>query len=176
MSIKDQLLVGRTLLDIGAAVDTGNSTSKPMGTSPYIFNPSATSGNYFQALSQKSRRLQLVANMTTGALNWLGTHTLSAGGNAAGLDLSQQASRTEIDYLRTDGTLSEVATFSGPSAFRLANTQIGGYAQDVWRPLKPIVFSAGVRTDWDRLIHQDVPICRAADCDELVECPLTMDE
>ncbi len=60
----------------------------------------------------------------------------------------------QIDFVRTDGTLSDLATFSGPAAFRLSNTQIGGYAQDLWRPVKPIVFSVGVRADRDRLIQQ----------------------
>jgi hypothetical protein len=58
--------------------------------------------------------------------------------------------------------LSERATFSNPdgsigtAAFRLADTQLGGYAQDLWRPIKHVVFSLGVRTDWDRLIHENV--------------------
>jgi hypothetical protein len=158
VSAKDQIWVGRTLFDVGVAVDTGHANSNPLGASPYIVTPITKSGNYFQALSQKSRRLQLIGDMTTGSLNWFGSHTLSAGWNAAGLDFSQQASRSEIDFHRADtnATLSDVATFSGPAAFRLANTQIGGYAQDVWRPLKHFVLSVGVRTDWDRLIHKNI--------------------
>ena len=169
VSAKDQIWIGRTLFSVGAAVDTGNAQSNPLGTSTYIVTPTTASGNYFQALSQQSRRLQSIGNLTTGSLSWFGSHTLSAGWNAAGLDFSQQASRNEIDYYRADinssglqvepppaSTLSEIATFSGPPALRMTNTQIGGYAQDLWRPLKPIMFSVGVRTDWDRLIHKDV--------------------
>ncbi len=158
VSVKDQIWVGRTLFDIGAAVDTGTMNSNPLGTMTYVVTPTTAAGNYFQALSQKSRRLQLIGDVTTGSLNWLGSHTLSAGWNIAGLDFSQQAARGEIDFRRADAnaTLSDVATFSGPSSFRMANTQVGGYAQDVWRPLKPIVFSVGIRTDWDRLIQESV--------------------
>jgi hypothetical protein len=167
VSVKDQIWVGRTMFEVGAAVDTGHNDTSPQGTATYIVTPSAASGNYFQALSQQSRRLQAMGNMTTGLLNWFGTHTISAGWNVAGLDFSQQASRSEIDFYRADrnssgiqiepppaSTLSEVATFSGPPAFRVANTQVGGYAQDLWRPFKLVVFSIGVRTDWDRLIHK----------------------
>ena len=158
VSLKDQIWIGRTLFDVGAAVDTGRNDSTPQGTLPYVITPSSTSGNYFQAFSQRSRRLQLIGNMATGTLDWFGTHTLSAGWNADGLDFSQEASRTEIDFLRADATssLSEVATFAGPAALRVADTQLGGYAQDLWRPIKPIVVSVGVRTDWDRLIHENV--------------------
>jgi hypothetical protein len=158
VSVKDQIWVGRTLFDVGVAVDTGGSNSNPQGALPYIVTPSSASGNYFQALSQKSRRVQLIGNVATGALEWFGTHTLSAGWNADGLDFTQQASRTEIDFLRADATssLSEVSTFSGPTALYMADTQLGGYAQDIWRPIKHVVFSVGVRTDWDRLIHENV--------------------
>ncbi len=158
VSLKDQIWIGRTLIDIGAALDTGNSSSTPLGSSPYVVTPTTATGNYFQSLSRQSRRVQTVGDITTASLNWFGSHTLSAGWNVAGLDFSQQAARSEIDFDRADATasLSEVATFSGPSAFRLANTQVGGYAQDLWRPMKLVVFSVGLRTDWDRLIHKDV--------------------
>jgi hypothetical protein len=162
VSVKDQIWVGRTLFEIGAAVDTGSSDSQPQGFAPYVVTPSSTSGNYFQTYTQNSRRLQLVGNMTTGALDFFGKHTLSAGWNADGVDFSQQATRSEIDFQRADTSLSDRATFtnrggrSGPASVQLANTQIGGYTQDLWRPLKPIVFSVGVRTDWDRFLHENV--------------------
>jgi hypothetical protein len=162
VSVKDQIWVGRTLFDVGAAVDTGSNDSDPRGMSPYVVTPSSTSGNYFQSSTQSSRRLQLVGNWTTGALDFVGTHTLSAGWNADSLDFSQRASRTEIDVQRSDTSLSDRTTFrnrdgsSGPAVFQLANTQFGGYAQDLWRPWKRIVFSVGVRTDWDRLIHENI--------------------
>ncbi len=162
VSVKDQIWMGRTLFDVGAAVDTGTNVSNPQGALTYVVTPSSTSGNYFQSYSQHSRRLQLVGNLTTGALELSGTHTLSAGWNADGVDFTQRASRSGIDYQRSDTSLSDRATFSnrdgssGPAAFRMANTQFGGYAQDLWRPWKPIVFSVGVRTDWDRLIHENV--------------------
>jgi hypothetical protein len=162
VSVKDQIWVGRTLFDVGAAVDTGRNDSNPQGTQPYVVTPSGTAGNYFLTYTQKSRRLQLVGNLTTGALDLFGTHTISAGWNADGLDFSQQASRDEIDSQRSDGSLSDRTTFAnrdgstGPAVFRQSNTQVGGYAQDLWRPWKPIVFSLGVRADWDRLITENV--------------------
>ncbi len=164
VSLKDQIWLGRTLFDVGVAFDTGNSTANPLGTSPYVVAPTTASGNYFQALSQNSRRLQTIGDLTTGSLSWFGSHTLSVGWNVAGLDFSQQAARSEIEFVRADATasLSEVATFSGPAAFRMTNTQVGGYAQDIWRPQKHFIFSAGVRTDWDRLIHRNLVEPRVA--------------
>ena len=156
VSAMDQIWAGSTLVEIGAAVDTGTSDSAPDGTGLYIVAPSTASGNYFQSQEQESRRLQLVGDVTRGNLNWHGTHTLSAGGNLDGLDFSQQSTRGAIDFQRADGTLSDHVTFNGPSALRLANTQAGAFAQDLWRPVKPVVFSLGVRTDWDRLIDKHI--------------------
>ncbi len=162
VSAKDQVWTGGTLLEIGAAVDTGSSNSAPRGTAPYVVTPSSATGNYFQSQGQQSRRVQLNGEVTTGNLNWHGTHILSAGANLDGLDFSQQSTRSPIDFLRADSTISDEATFGGPGALRLANTQAGGFAQDLWRPVKPLVFSVGVRTDWDRLIDRDIVEPRVA--------------
>lgn len=154
VSVKDQIWVGKTLVELGVATDSVHSTNDPQGNATYVVTPSTSSGNYFQALSQQSHRLQMVGNISLDAFNFWGTHTLSGGLNADGLVFSQQAARSEIDFEREDGTLSDRATFSGPSAFHLSNTQFGIYGQDLWRPIKPIVFSIGVRADWDRLVGQ----------------------
>jgi hypothetical protein len=153
-SLKDQIWIGSVLLELGAAGDTGHSTNDPQGNATYVVTPSGASGNYFQTVAQQSQRLQLIGDVTSGSLKLWGSHTISAGWNVDGIDFAQQASRTEINFLRSDGTLADLATFGGPAAFRLSNTQIGGYAQDLWRPVKPIVFSVGVRADRDRLIQR----------------------
>ena len=153
VSAKDQIWLGRTLLELGAATDSTWSTTEPLGTATYVVTPSSTAGNYFQALKQQSRRIQFVGDLNSATLTFWGTHTISAGWNVDDLTFSQNARRSEIDFQREDGTLSERATFSGPSVFRISNTQAGGYAQEVWRPVKQIVLSIGIRADWDRLIQ-----------------------
>jgi hypothetical protein len=161
-SAKDQIWIGSTLLELGVAADTGRNTNVPQGSSTYVQTPTGSSGNYFQAIAQQSRRFQLIGDVTSGSLKQWGSHTLSAGWNADVTDFSQQASRTQIDFVRSDGTLSDLATFSGPAAFRISNTQFGGYAQDLWRPVKSILLSAGVRVDRDRLIEQTLVQPRVA--------------
>jgi hypothetical protein len=153
-AVKDQLWLGGTLLELGVADDTGRTTDDPKGNETYVVTPSTASGNYFQALAQQSRRLQFIGNITSSPLKVRGTHTLSAGWNADGLDLSQQASRMEIDFVRADGTLADLATFSGPATYRLSDTQIGGYVQDLWHPVNSIVLSVGARVDRDRIVKQ----------------------
>jgi hypothetical protein len=155
-AVKDQLFLGHTVFDLGAAYDTGSQSNTPQGILTYTVTPSNTSGNYFQRTAQKSRRLQGIGNVTASSLHWHGEHTLSAGWNVSGVDFSQMSTRNQIDFVRADGTLSDQTSFLGPGAAHLADTQLGGYAQDHWRPFKPLMLSAGLRADWDRLIHRSI--------------------
>ncbi len=156
-SLKHQMWLGETLLELGIAYDTSTADGLPQtGNLPYVVMPWSASGDYFHSFHQTANRLQGFGNVTSGSLKWFGTHTISGGWNADGLDFSQQTARSPITFEQANGIVSEVATFSGPTSFGLANTQIGGYGQDLWRPWKPIVFSIGIRTDWDRLIHQNL--------------------
>jgi hypothetical protein len=154
VSLKDQFWVGKSLVEIGVAGDTGGRTNTPQGNAPYVITPDFSSGNYFQRLEQDPRRIQFLGNMTTDSIQFMGTHTITAGLNADALSLNQRATRSQIDYQRSNGTLSERAMFLGPANFTLSNTQFGAYVQDMWRPVKPVVISAGVRLDWDSLVER----------------------
>jgi hypothetical protein len=156
-SLKDQMWIGEKLLEFGVAYDTSTADGDPQaGNLPYVIMPASASGNYFQSFHQVARRLQALGNITSGSLKWYGTHTISGGWNADGRDFSQQTSRSPITFEQANGIVSEVATFSGPTTLKLANTELGVYAQDLWRPWKPIVLSVGMRTDWDRLIQRNL--------------------
>ena len=152
VSLRDQIWRGNTLVQFGIAGDSGLSDSAPQGNQPYVISPSTTSGNYFQYLERRGRRLQMLADVTTTDHHWLGRHEFAGGANIDGLDSSQSAVRGAIDYDRADGTLSEVATFFGQSAYRLSDTQVGAYVQDLWQVAKPVEISLAVRADWDRLV------------------------
>jgi hypothetical protein len=154
VSVKDQAWVHGALLEFGAAGDTVNSNNEPQGSATYVVTPSTSSGSYFQTTAQQSARLQLMGNITSEQLEWHGSHTLSAGWNFDALRFDQQSERNEIDFENNAGALVDQASFSGSGSLGVSNLQMGGYAQDLWRPLKPIVFSLGVRLDSDQLIGQ----------------------
>lgn len=160
VSVKDQIWAGKTLFDIGAAIDTGHTNLTPQGTAPYVEQPSASSGSFFETLRQSSQRAQLLGDVTSGELEWHGKHTISAGFNLATIDFSQQASRGEIDFesaVPSPGSPpADTATFSGSGLVQLSNTQLGAYLQDLWHPVKQVVISAGVRVDYDRNIESHI--------------------
>jgi carboxypeptidase family protein len=163
VSLKDQLWLYETLFELGVAADGGVLDYTPQGSQPYVLLINGTSGNYFQHLSQRGRRLQAVANVIAASRHWHGTHQFSVGANAAGLVFHQSSQRGEIDALQvtnpndgaactsaTAGCLVRRSTFTGPVTPRLSNTQVGAYAQDTWSMSRYFVFQAGMRTDGDR--------------------------
>ncbi len=162
-SLKDQIWLHDTLFDFGVAADTGTLDFIPQGAQPYVLLVDGSSGNYFQRLHQRGRRLQAVAQVIAASRHWHGTHQLAVGANAAGVTYSLSAQRGEIQALNTlatDGTactsalqfgcLVRQSTFSGAANPYVSNTQAGAFAQDTWSFSKYLVLQAGLRTDWDR--------------------------
>ena len=150
VSLKDQVWVHETLLELGVAADSGVLDISPLGTQPYILLINGTAGNFFQRLHQRGERLQAIGNVIMPARRWHGSHQLAAGANVAGLVFRQSTQRTQIDALRADGTLVRRTTFTGPAIPHVSNTQAGGYIQDTWMLSKRFIVNAGLRTDWDR--------------------------
>jgi Carboxypeptidase regulatory-like domain len=149
-SLKDQLWLHDTLFELGIAADSGILDFTPQGTEPYVLLINGTTGNFFEHLHTRGRRLQAVGNIIAGSRHWHGTHQLSVGFNTAGLIDSQFAERTVIQALRADNTLVRQSTFAGSATPRVSNTQAGAYAQDSWSISKRFILQPGFRTDWDR--------------------------
>lgn len=181
VSLKDQIWLHETLVDLGVAADDGVLKYTPQGSLPYVLLINGTGGNYFQHLRQRGRRLQAVMNVTAASRHWHGTHQLSVGSNVAGLIFHQSAERREIDVLNptfttttgtispctstdvnTPGCLRRRSTFTGSAAPQLSNTQAGAFAQDTWSMGRHFVFQAGVRTDWDRFTQNAMAEPRAS--------------
>jgi Carboxypeptidase regulatory-like domain len=173
-ALKDQLWLADTLFDFGIAADDGTLDFIPQGTQPDVLLVNGSTGNYFQRLHQRGRRLQAVAQVIAASRHWHGTHQITAGANVAGLTYSLSAQRTEIDALQAflgglptgapcvspiPGCLVRSSTFTGPAAAapQVSNTQAGGYIQDTWSLSKHFVFQAGLRTDWDRFTQSAMP-------------------
>jgi hypothetical protein len=151
--VKEQGYFEKTVVEVGIGVEDSLANYVPQGSAPYILLVNGTEGNYYQSQEQEARRYQLFGNANREALRWFGTHTISAGANFAGVELTQGSTRGEIQALRADLTLDRLTTFAGVSDLHVTNTQAGGYLQDLWSPGAHVVLMAGVRADWDRLFH-----------------------
>ncbi len=151
VSVKDQLWLGRTLIEFGVAGDIGKSEQLPQGSATFIILPNATGGNFLETLRRRARRLQFLGNLVAASRQWHGTHEFQGGVNVASVDFRQSAERNAIQVDRADMSRSQLTTFAGPAAYRISNTQLGGYAQDSWRLARPLILQIGARADRDRL-------------------------
>jgi Carboxypeptidase regulatory-like domain len=149
VSVKDQIWLYDTLIELGVAVDGQVQDFVPQGTAPYVLLVNGARGNFFMRLHEHGRRLQGLFNIIAASRHWHGTHQVSLGSNVAELEFRQKAQRGEIQALRADGTLVRQSTFAGPASPQASNTQAGAYLQDNWSPMKRLVFQAGLRMDWD---------------------------
>jgi hypothetical protein len=150
VSLRDQIWLYDTLIDLGFAADSETQDFFPQGTAPYVLLVNGASGNFFEQLHDHGTRVQGLFNVIAASRHWHGTHQISAGANVAGLEFSQATTRGEIQALRADGTLVRQSTFAGPANPQATNTQAGAYAQDNWSLSKRFVLQGGLRTDWDR--------------------------
>jgi hypothetical protein len=156
VSAKDQVFFGRNMFELGAAIDDNTGHLVPLGSQPYVIQPLAASGNYFERLLQRSHRLQSIGQLNLSSLHWHGTHEAKAGFNADGLGFSQGAVRNPMETLRADNTLLLSTKFSGTPYYRVTNTQLGFYLQDSWQVFRPLVVAIGGRADWDTLVGKTI--------------------
>ena len=150
VSVRDQIWLYDTLIELGAAADNETLDFFPQGTAPYVLLVNGATGNFFEQLHDHDTRVQGLFNVIAASRHWHGTHQVSMGANVAGLEFRQAATRREIQALRADGTLVRQSTFAGPASPQATNTQAGGYAQDNWSLSKRLILQGGLRTDWDR--------------------------
>ena len=150
VSVRDQVWLYDTLIELGIAADSEGQDFSPQGTAPYILLVNGARGNFFERVHDHGSRVQGLFNVIAASRHWHGTHQASLGANVAGLEFRQASTRGEIQALRADGTLVRQSTFAGPSSPQASNTQAGVYAQDNWSPWKRLVLQGGLRTDWDR--------------------------
>src|SRR5271157_2117982 len=162
-SVKDQYWFHDTLVEIGFAGHDSHDDYQPQGDAPYKLLVDGSAGNYFQTTQQDGKRYQGFFDVTRAGLKWHGKHTVSGGANLSSVRLEQASTRGEIDAFYADGTtLSRVTTFTGPGNFGVSNTLAGAFAQDTWTINKHFIAMAGVRTDWDRLVHSAMAEPRAS--------------
>ena len=152
-TVKEQSYFEKTLFEIGMGIEDSLNNFTPQGAAPYVILVNGAEGNYFQEQNQDARRYQLFGDAIRGSVQWFGTHTLSAGVNLSGVELTQSSTRGEIQALRADLTLDRLTTFTGGADFHVANTLAGGFLEDSWSPDTHIVAQFGVRADWDRLFQ-----------------------
>ena len=169
-SVKNQLWVNHTLLEVGYAEDRTYGDSNPQGDAPYLLFLNGAGGNYYQSSETKSRRHQLFADAIHPSLQWHGTHALSAGVNYSIVELIQYGDRGTNNVYDEGVPASGVmptrlvrqTTFTGYPQWDVTDNLAGGFFQDTWTINSHWVLQAGARGDWDQFAHDIVAEPRAS--------------
>jgi len=96
VSVRDQVWLYDTLIEMGFAADGENQDFSPQGTAPYILLVNGARGNFFERVHDHGSRVQGLFNVIAASRHWHGTHQASLGANVAGLEFRQAATRGEI--------------------------------------------------------------------------------
>jgi carboxypeptidase family protein/TonB-dependent receptor-like protein len=160
-SVKDSATLWRdTLLETGFAVSRFTTDQLPRGAGPFIETPNGVSGSFFETLHTSAWRYQGLANLFLAPWEWHGRHELKLGTDFEDVSFDEQLARDPISFLRTDGTLARLATFTGGPPIGADNFMAAFYAQDRWSATDRMLIEYGARLDWDTLLRQAEPAPR----------------
>ena len=152
-SLKDQIYIGRVLLEFGYAHNEFSDSQAPQGNSPYVFSPQGRSGNYFVTSTDSAARDQFLVHGYAPRFTFLGTHQIEAGADGDLLRYNGDFHRTSYEVLGISGQLLSQTSFAGSGLFGVHDKEADAWLLDTWRLSKSFQINAGFRQDWDQLVH-----------------------
>ena len=169
-SVKNQLWVNRTLIEVGFAEDRTYGDSNPQGGAPYLLFLNGAGGNFYLSSETKSRRHQLFADAIHPSLQWHGSHTLSGGVNYSIVELIRYGDRGPINVYdegvpgasEPPMNLARQTTFTGYPQWDVTDNLAGAFFQDNWTITPHWVLQVGARGDWDQFVHDFLAEPRAS--------------
>ncbi len=150
-----------TILEVGYAENRTFAREIPQGDGPLIFTPFGREGNYFVNLQQNADRRQALANLILPKHRFLGTHQFRIGIDGDRSTYRQNIRRTGYEYLGLNNELLSQTTFGGAGRFGRPTADASAYVEDSWNLKPQLLLTAGVRLDWDELLHQSALSPRA---------------
>ncbi len=152
--VKDQLyLPHQILVEYGYAANRTFGRQIPQGHAIYRITPDGRRGNYFVDATRRSSRDQVLANAFLPAFELLGEHRVKVGVDLDRLSYWQDARRTGIENIGRDSVPTRRTVFAGNGTAGIVNYEASLYIQDSWHFRPSLLVEAGVRGDWDQLLH-----------------------
>ena len=162
-SIKDQIyFAGGALTEVGVAISRGFLREAPQGQELFDITPFGKRGNYFVDLSRQSDREQWIANTFLAPVHALGAHQLRFGLDAERSAFDLAAQRHDYRVLREDLSVARYVSFLGDGSTAKTGFQLAEYVQDRWSPADGVLIEAGMRFDWDTIVHDVLTSPRVA--------------
>ena len=153
-SVKDLFyLSDRSMIEFGYAHSDVSNSSSPQGQSLYVFSPQGRSGNYFLTATQGASRDEGRIQGYAPQFHLAGVHQIQAGSTADFLHYNGDFHRTGYQLIGLSNQLLSQTTFIGPGIVAAHDTEAAVWVQDGWRISKRLQIDAGLRNDWDQLVH-----------------------
>jgi hypothetical protein len=141
----DRITVGEgSSLEIQASTVRTALAVTPNGAGTYDIGHDLTRGSYFDRQDLHGRRTEAV-----GSYIWTAArgHLVKIGASAGRGAIDGSDGSSEVDLLRSDGTISRAITFAAPAAIAASTNEIGAFADDTWTAASWLTVDAGVRYD-----------------------------
>jgi hypothetical protein len=152
--VRDQFIAGgRSLMELGYAHNWFSNSQTPQGQSVYVFSPQGRSGNYFVTGAQTASRDEGLVHVYAPQFQLAGSHQIEAGANVDLLRYHGDFHRTGYELLGLAGEVLSQTSFFGPGTFGVSDTAQAAWVRDTWRVSKRFQVDAGLRQDWDQLVH-----------------------
>ena len=152
--VKDQIYLPRqVLLEVGYAANRTFGREIPQGQEVYQFTPEGRRGNFFLDATRKSARDQFLLNVFLPEFEFLGEHRFKTGTDLNRLSYWQDARRTGFENLGRDSVPTRRTVFGGSGVASILNYEASVYVQDSWRLRPKLLLEAGLRGDWDQILH-----------------------
>ncbi|MBP7778859.1 MAG: TonB-dependent receptor [Acidobacteria bacterium] len=116
------------------------------GTAPMVLAPAGVSGNAFNDQDRQSQTLQWVQSLRT-VRRWRGDHAFKTGVDLLQASFEGTSASRPVEIRAADGTLRERVRFLRAATLSQAATDLGLYAQDLWRISDRVLIDAGLRFD-----------------------------
>jgi len=141
----DRVTVGEgSSLEIQASTMRTALTVTPNGTGIYEIGHDLTRGSYFDRQDLHAQRTQAVGSYTWTAAR---RHLVKVGGSGGHSTIAGSDGSSEVDLLRSDGTISRAITFAAPTVIAASTNEMSAFADDTWTAAPWLTVDAGVRYD-----------------------------
>jgi hypothetical protein len=160
-TIRDQQYFhGGALLDLGFADTRGYLRSLPQGEALYQITPFGEVGNYYAGLDRHYYRRQATANLFFPIFHLHGSHLIKFGVDFERQSFHQRLMLHDYEVVAANSYVTRFTTFVGNPFEGHKNFEAANYVQDHWTPADNLTVEAGLRMEWNEIVHDFEPAPR----------------
>ncbi len=152
-AISGRSMFARTLVETTVAVKSYDVSLRPKAETASQLTPDGLRGNYFNNLERNTSRFDLLLSLTRSISTTRGEHVLKAGGSVGRSRFEGIDRGLPIEVLDSSGRLLQRIDFLGDPALVGTDFEFSAYVQDRFRIGPHLGIEAGLRYDYDELVH-----------------------